>query len=146
MRSRPVRLEPGDDLRRSLEALCRDHFPDGAFVVCGIGSLDSPRLRFAATDGETVVDGPCELVTLSGSVTLDGAHLHMTVASGDGAVLGGHVAYGNAVRTTVEALLCEPAGWTLHRVQDHRTGYLELACRPRRDPGADAEPDAARRA
>jgi predicted DNA-binding protein with PD1-like motif len=121
---RPLRLPPGADLRRALEDLAMADGP--AFVVAGIGSLSNPRLRLADAATETALQGPWELLTLSGSLTPDGAHLHATVADAEGAVLGGHLAYGNEVRTTAEVLVASLAGWQLGRQLDTRTGYLEL--------------------
>lgn len=128
--SLPLRLPPGADLRRSLEELAHARFPDGAFVVCGIGSLSDPKLRLAGEDGETAYAGPFEILTLSGTLTRQGAHLHMSIASATGEVRGGHVPYGNRVRTTCELLLAESAGWGLGREHDGATGFLELAVQP----------------
>jgi predicted DNA-binding protein with PD1-like motif len=129
MRQLPVRLPPGCDLRRALESLGREQFQEGAFVLCGIGSLVDPRLRLAAADEETRYEGPFEILTLSGTLTRQGAHLHMSIASSLGDVRGGHVVYGNVVRTTAELLLVQAADWTLQRERDAATGFLELVAR-----------------
>lgn len=123
---RPMRLQPGNDLRHALEAECRREAALSAFVVSGIGSLVQASLRLADQVEETVVAGPLEILTLSGSLSPDGAHLHMSVADGQGRVLGGHVAYGNLIRTTAEVLIAALAGWELQRVLDEQTGYREL--------------------
>jgi hypothetical protein len=44
---RPLRLLPGVDLRGQLEAMAREDPGLSGFIVCGIGSLESPVLRFA---------------------------------------------------------------------------------------------------
>ena len=126
MRELPVRLPPGVDLRRELERLGNEHLPTGAFVLAGIGSLVDPRLRFAGREDESALVGPYELVTLSGTLTPQGAHLHASLSAEDGQVLGGHITYGNVVRTTAEVLLVELAAWSLTRVHDTSTGFLEL--------------------
>lgn len=125
----PVRLHPGDDLRRALEAA----IPPGesAFVVAGIGSLVEARLRFADRREAQTVAGPLEIVSLSGTLTPDGAHLHMAVSDDDGRVTGGHVGHGNIVRTTAEVLLAPLPGWSLTREPDAATGYDELVVRRR---------------
>jgi len=125
----PLRLPPGADLRRALAAEAAAFAPGGCFVVSAIGSLRDPRLRLAGRDEATAWPGDFELLTLAGTLTPDGAHLHMSIAGPDGAVLGGHVVEGNTVRTTVEVLLCRPAGWTLSRAPDAATGYAELRVR-----------------
>lgn len=66
---------------------------------------------------------------MSGTLTRDGAHLHMAVADEQGRVLGGHVCYGNTVRTTAEVLLAGLSEWSLTREHDTGTGYRELVVR-----------------
>ena len=127
----PVRLNPGDDLRRALEDIVRAQAKPCAFVISGIGSLVDARLRFADAASEALVSGPLEIVSIAGSVTPDGAHLHMTVSDRHGQVSGGHVAYGNLVRTTLEAVLVLLPDWALTREFDPATGFNELLIRPR---------------
>jgi predicted DNA-binding protein with PD1-like motif len=120
----PLRLHPGDDLGCKLEAMAQD--VGSAFVVCGVGSLDGVRIRLADERDELHLDGPFELLSLSGSISAGGAHLHMSVADATGRVIGGHVCRGNIVRTTAELLLARVTGWTLDRAHDSATGYDEL--------------------
>jgi len=122
----PWRLHPGDDLRAAVEAAGRAHWPAGAFVVCGIGSLGDAALRHAGESAATRIAGPLEILTLSGTVTVEGAHLHASVSNARGQVSGGHVAAGCEVRTTVELLLCPMTEWQLARAHDAGTGYPEL--------------------
>ena len=130
MRELPLRLGPGADLRRALEESAHAHFPHGTFVLCGIGSLENPRLRLAQKDNEDCFAGPHEILTLAGTITTQGAHLHMSLSSSTGSVLGGHVVYGNIVRTTVEVFLVQASGWALSRELDPSTGFLELKTTP----------------
>lgn len=127
----PVRLSPGDDLRRAFEGLVRGTEQPSAFVLSGIGSLVDARLRFAGEAEETLIAGPLEIVSLAGSITPDGAHLHMAVSDREGRVYGGHAGYGNVVGTTVEAVLVLLPAWQLTREMDALTGYKELSVRPR---------------
>jgi predicted DNA-binding protein with PD1-like motif len=123
---RPIRLLPGVDLRRELERLVNEHHVLAGFIVVGIGSLTEVAIRFAQNACPTILSGPHEILTLAGSLSRDGAHLHVTVASGNGQVIGGHLAYGNRVGTTAEILLLETPDWPLQRELDEATGYLEL--------------------
>jgi uncharacterized protein len=122
----PLRLSPGDDLRRALE----EAGAGGAFVVSGMGSLIDVRLRFAGAPEATLLAGDFEILSIAGAITADGAHLHMAVADGQGRVSGGHVVYGNVVRTTAEILLVSTPAWQLSREHDPATGYTELMVRP----------------
>jgi predicted DNA-binding protein with PD1-like motif len=126
VKPRPLRLQPGSDLRRELERLVIDGELGSGFVVAGIGSIGAATIRLADDEAETVFAGSHEVLTLSGSLSQDGAHLHVIVASCSGQVIGGHLCYGNTVRTTAELLLLETTGWSLSRAVDEVTGYKEL--------------------
>lgn len=126
----PIRLEPGADLRRALEQKAGELPNQSAFVVAGIGSLSSISIRLAAAEQETRLSGPFELISLSGTLSANGAHLHMVIASESGQVMGGHVGYGNLIRTTAELLLVTLESWSLSRTHDAVTGYQELQVQP----------------
>lgn len=147
----PLRLRPGDDLRRALEAAVQaggmsrqaalkvdstavrsstEGCPvNAAFVLSGIGSLRPAALRLAGADNATMIDGDTELLTLSGSIAVNGSHLHASVADAQGRVVGGHVAYGCIVRTTAEVLLALLPEWHFLREADPATGWAELVIR-----------------
>jgi uncharacterized protein len=126
----PIRLSPGADLRRALEGLVAGQDTDSAFVVAGIGSLAGATLRHADATTETTLDGPLEIVSLSGSLSPAGAHLHMSVSDASGRVQGGHVCHGNEIRTTAEILLALLPKGSLTREHDAQTGFQELVVRP----------------
>jgi uncharacterized protein len=130
MSFQPLRIHSGSDLRRTLEEAASGDSTGSAFVVAGIGSLANPRLRLAGAESETSMTGAYEILGLSGTLTPDGAHLHIVIADDQGRVLGGHVCYGNAVRTTAEVLLAHLADWKLSRELDPATGYKELVVGP----------------
>ena len=80
----------------------------------------------AGDDSETRLTGLFEIVCLSGTITPDGAHLHMAISDSSGRVVGGHVCYGNAIRTTAEVLWASLTDWKLTREPDATTGFREL--------------------
>jgi predicted DNA-binding protein with PD1-like motif len=131
MRSVPLRLSPGDDLRAALDAALAAQGAQAAFVVCGIGSLSEARLRFAGRDALHHAVGDLEILTLSGTLGAGGSHLHASLSDADGHVLGGHVAPGCIVRTTAEVLLAVLDDVRFTREQDAGTGYAELHVWPR---------------
>jgi predicted DNA-binding protein with PD1-like motif len=130
MKTLPIRLTPGQDLRSALEAAVQARNCRAAFVLSGIGSLSTAGLRFAGADQPQRLTGDMEILTLSGTVALDGAksssHLHMALSTSTGQVLGGHVAAGCIVRTTAEVLLALLPEWAFARALDAATGYDEL--------------------
>jgi predicted DNA-binding protein with PD1-like motif len=132
MQTLPLRLKPGDDLRRALEAAVAARGITAAFVVAGIGSLRPTQLRLAGAGQPTLLEDEAEILSLSGSIAQRGSHLHLSVAGPQGQVLGGHAAYGCTVRTTAEVLVALLPDWDFTREPDATTGWYELVVRPRR--------------
>jgi predicted DNA-binding protein with PD1-like motif len=130
----PIRLLPGQDLRRALEAKVAEKGSRAAFVLSGIGSLEPSVLRFAGACELTTIAADTEILTLSGSISVAGSHLHASVSDAQGTVIGGHVAYGCTVRTTAEVLLALLSDWHFSREPDPATGYDELVVRPAARP------------
>ncbi|TFW24318.1 DNA-binding protein [Duganella callida] len=122
----PLRLNPGDDLRAAVVAALQASGHGAGFVLQGIGSLSVAQLRYAGRPQPEALRGDLEILTLAGSVSPDGAHLHMSVADAQGRVLGGHVCAGCVVRTTAELLLALLPEHRFTREHDARTGYPEL--------------------
>ncbi len=123
----PIRLPPGADLRPALETLLRQHGADAAYVLQGIGSLSVAQLRLAGRPAPTELRGDLEILTLAGSLSPDGAHLHMSVADADGRVTGGHACAGCTVRTTAEILVALLPQHRFRRMLDDATGFPELS-------------------
>lgn len=125
----PLRLVPDDDLRRALEEAVARKKSRAAFVVSGIGSLGSAHLRFAGADKIEILSGDLEVLTIAGTISPEGAHLHISISDAQGRVFGGHVAYGCVVRTTAEVLLVLLPEWSFGRERDEATGFAELVTR-----------------
>jgi hypothetical protein len=126
MQPLPLRLLPGDDLRASVLAALLASGHDAGFVLQGIGSLSVAQLRYAGQPAASELRGDLEILTLAGSLSPDGAHLHMSVSDAQGRVWGGHVCAGCVVRTTAELLLALLPGRRFTREHDVATGYPEL--------------------
>ena len=125
----PLRLAPGQDLRAALQQAVAGHPGGSAFVLAGIGSLSAAALRLAGAATASTYRGDIEILTLSGTLTPDGPHLHMSIADASGQVVGGHVGAGCIVRTTAEVLLALLPEHRLGREIDPVSGYAELVVR-----------------
>ena len=132
MQALPLRLLPGDDLRAAIEGALRGHA--AAYVLQGIGSLSGARLRYAGRPEPEELPGDLEILTLAGSVSPDGAHLHISVSDPQGRVTGGHVAPGCIVRTTAELLIALLPAHGFARIPDPATGWPELVIVTRPPP------------
>jgi predicted DNA-binding protein with PD1-like motif len=130
MKTLPLRFAPGTDLRAALAGVLAQHGAQAGYVIQGIGSLGSARIRFAGRDDLAELDGDLELLTLGGSLAPDGVHLHLLVADARGAVTGGHMGPGCIVRTTAEVLVALLPDYRFCRELDPASGFKELSIKP----------------
>lgn len=125
-----LRLAPGADLKRALAGLVADLGLEAAFIATCVGSLAQARLRMPSAAGEPEavlsMDEPMEILSLSGTLSPQGLHLHLTVGGRDGRCVGGHALDGCLVRTTAELVIGELTDLVFRRAQDAGTGYHEL--------------------
>jgi len=119
------RLKPGEDLRVEIEKLVKDNARAGV-VLSLVGSLSKASLRLA--DGKKVKswDKPFEIVSGTGTVSVNGCHIHIAISDEDGNVFGGHLKEGCVVNTTAEIVLLVFPDMEYKRVFDEETGYDEL--------------------
>ena len=127
----PLRLQPGDDLRLALEAWMDRQGQQAGCVISAVGSLAVAPLRLAGEQTPTTLRGDLEILSLAGTLSPDGAHLHITLADSRGTVIGGHLCPGSRVRTTAELILGLLPQWQFQRVLDPATGHTELQIRPK---------------
>ena len=120
-----TRLAPGDDLRAALEELKLDN--GGAAILTCVGSLSKTRLRMAGAEDIWLSEEPVEIVSLVGTLSQDGVHLHLSVSLPTGEVIGGHIMPGTIVRTTAEIVVAHLGGARLVRRMDNHTGFKELS-------------------
>ncbi|MDD3754154.1 MAG: DNA-binding protein [Methanobacterium sp.] len=118
------RLIPGQDLKGSLEDIQDRNNLKSGIIICMVGSLDKAVLRMA--DGnKNVLVGPLEIVSATGTLAVNGVHIHLAVADDSGHVTGGHLMEGSLVNTTVELCILDPDK-IFKREFDPDTGYNEL--------------------
>ena len=127
------RLRPGVDLKSELIQLASDHQLRAASVISAVGSLSNVSLRLANRAETTVFAGEHEIVSLSGTLSRDGIHLHMSVANSEGHTVGGHVTEGSIVFTTAEIVIAELSDLAFTRERCPISGFQELLVQPRRD-------------
>ena len=123
----PFRLRPGEDLRESIQAYVEAHRIEAGWIVTCVGSLTEYHLRFANQNTGSSSRGHFEIVSLVGTVSIHGSHLHLSVSDEKGRTTGGHLLDGNAIYTTAEIILGESPDYRFVRKEDPTTHYLELA-------------------
>ncbi|MDI9623474.1 MAG: DNA-binding protein [Methanothermobacter sp.] len=113
------RIKPSQDLKEELLKI-----KGSGIIVSGIGSLKRATLRLA--DEKIVkIEGPFEIISMQGTITADGIHVHMAIANKNGKIIGGHLKGGCMVHTTVEIAIL-PYNGILRRLKDEETGFMEL--------------------
>ncbi|MCS5693952.1 DNA-binding protein [Cyanobium sp. FGCU-6] len=126
----PLRLTPGADLRRALETWMGEQQEQAGCLISAVGSLSVVQLRLAGATEATAIHGELEILSLSGTLSPDGSHLHIAIADNQGAVIGGHLCGGSLVRTTAELVVGLLPEWRFSREIDPATGYAELRISP----------------
>lgn len=124
-----VRLMPGQDLKAELVKLTRERHLKAAAVMTCVGSLNHATVRLAGRPDTLEMNGPLEIVSLVGTLSEAGVHLHLAVASADGSTRGGHLMEGSLIYTTAELVLVELEGLEFTRHEDPATKFQELRIR-----------------
>ena len=126
MKTYALRLRPGQDLCMELESFAAARQMQAGLVLTCVGSLTHAALRMADASSTTLLEGKFEIVSLVGTLSLDGPHLHISISDQKGATFGGHLQVGTLVYTTAEIVLGELEGTLFRRRPDPQSGYDEL--------------------
>ena len=121
-----LRLLPGDDLRLSIENFVNEHAIEAGWMVTCVGSLTTYSIRFANQKNSSNGNGYFEIVSLTGTVSVNGCHLHISIADDKGKTIGGHLLHGCVIYTTAEIVLVNSATYIFTREKDDNTGWNEL--------------------
>ena len=122
-----LRLSPGDDLKHCLQTFTESQALAAGCLLTAVGSLQQASLRFAGQECATILVERFEIVSLVGTLSRDGLHLHLAIANGQGKMIGGHIMSGCLIYTTAEIVVGVLSGVTFQRRLDAQTGYRELA-------------------
>ncbi len=104
MRSVPLHLEPGSDLRQALEQLAVEQNTSG-FVLGVVGNLAQAAFQCPGKSIPTVLRGELEIITLQGTIAPEGVHLHLSLSDGECRVWGGHLEPGSRVLKGADLLV-----------------------------------------
>ena len=99
------RLKPGHDLFDEIERFIAEHEIQAGCVLCSVGSLTYAIIRLANHKFLSEYDGHFEIVSLTGTVSINGSHLHISISDGDGQTIGGHLVAGCKIYTTAEIVI-----------------------------------------
>jgi uncharacterized protein len=127
------RLFPGEDLRNSIQSFVKEKNIRAGWMVSCAGSLVEYSIRFANQPRATRGNGHFEIVGLTGTVSVNGSHLHISISDSNGKTTGGHLMEGCKIYTTAEIVLVESGEYIFTREKDGSTSYEELQVTKKRD-------------
>ncbi|MDA1246860.1 MAG: DUF296 domain-containing protein [Cyanobacteria bacterium] len=104
MRAVPLHLEAGSDVRRNLEQLALEHQSSG-FVLSVVGNLSQAAFACPGKNTPTILAGELEIITLQGTISPEGVHLHLSFSDTSCHVWGGHLEHGTLVLRGADLLV-----------------------------------------
>ena len=126
MQNYTFRLKSDQDLFDSIEVFIKERHVEAGCVLSGVGSLTHATLRLANRDFYTEYDGYFEIVSITGTVSIHGSHLHISISDGDGKTVGGHLESGCKIYTTAEIVIAGFEDVIYKREFAEDSGYDEL--------------------
>jgi uncharacterized protein len=120
------RLKPGHDLKKEIEAYLKSNNIQAGWINCGVGSLTDYNIRFANQPEGSKGAGHFEIVSLIGTVSVNGSHIHISISDSAGKTIGGHLLDSNVVYTTAEIVIQESGDFVFTREKDGSTPWEEL--------------------
>jgi uncharacterized protein len=131
MRAITFRIKPGQDLFDSIETFVAENNIQAGCVLSSVGSLNHATLRLANREHFNEYEGHFEIVSMTGTVSTNGSHIHVAVSDGNGATIGGHLVSGCKIYTTAEIVLAMFDDIVYKReLLENDSGYEELAVYP----------------
>jgi predicted DNA-binding protein with PD1-like motif len=126
MQIHTFRLKPGQDLFDEIETFVHEKYIEAGCILSAVGSLTHVTLRLANRDHYNEYDGHFEIVSMTGTVSVHGSHLHIAISDGDGVTTGGHLVSGCKIYTTAEMVLAVFEDVVYKREFADDSGYEEL--------------------
>lgn len=120
------RLKPGQDLKKGILQFVHDNQIQAGWISTCVGSLTHYHIRFANQPVGNTGIGHFEILSVSGTVSVNGAHLHISISDSTGNAIGGHLLDGNIVYTTAEIVILSSDAFIFKREKDGTTDWEEL--------------------
>ncbi|MPR36505.1 PPC domain-containing DNA-binding protein [Salmonirosea aquatica] len=127
-----LRLGPGKDLKADLEKFAKEYAVEAGFVLTCVGSLTHAEIRLANQEQGQTYRGFFEIVSLVGTLSINGSHIHISVSDSSGYTTGGHLLEGCKVYTTAELVLGVLPEVVYKREPDSQSGHNELTIYPKK--------------
>lgn len=120
------RLKPGQDLKQEIEKLVTVKQIKAGWINTCVGSLTEYNIRFANQPQGAKDSGHFEIVSLTGTVSTNGSHIHISISDSTGKTIGGHLMEGCKIYTTAEIVIGSSGSYIFKREKDGTTPWEEL--------------------
>ena len=121
-----IRLVRGNDLKKEIINYCKNNNIDAGVIISAVGCINHLHIRLAEAKNYIDNDAHYEIVSITGTVSKDDVHIHISVSDNTGTTIGGHLKDGTIVDTTCEVVIYELKDYIFTREFDKSTGYDEL--------------------
>lgn len=125
------RLIRGNDIKKEIIAYCQKKNIEAGVIISAVGCIKHLHIRLAEAKDYIDKEENYEIVSITGTVSKDDVHIHMSVSDNTGKTIGGHLKYGTIVDTTCEVVIYELKDYIFTREPDSITGYDELSIKIR---------------
>lgn len=126
MKTYAIRLKPNQDLKEELNNFSRSKKIQAGVILTCVGSLKSVTLRLIDESVMERIDEKFEIVSLVGTLSPDGNHIHIALSNKNEETIGGHLKKGCIIHTTAEIVIAENDEFSFSREFDEQTGFNEL--------------------
>ena len=126
MENYTFRLKSGQDLFDSIEEFVSDRHIEAGCLLSSVGSVTRAVLRLANRETYSEYNGYFEIVSLNGTVSIHGLHLHISISDGDEKTIGWHLVSGCKIYTTAEIVVAAFDDVVYKREFAKDSGYDEL--------------------
>lgn len=120
------RLTKGMDLKKEIVKYCKENNIKSGIIGACVGCCYEINLRLAGGEKYLHKEADYEIVSMTGTISEDGVHIHVSFSDNEGVTLGGHLKDGCFVNSTAEIAIIEVDNYKLTREFDEETGYKEL--------------------
>ena len=126
IKAHAFRLKPGQDLKQEIQNLVTAKQIKAGWISTCVGSLTNYNIRFANQPNGSSDTGHFEIVSLTGTVSINGSHIHISISDSTGKTIGGHLMDGCKIYTTAEIVILTSNDFIFKREKDGTTAWEEL--------------------
>jgi len=126
MQNYTFRLKSGQDLFDSIQEFVNEKQIEAGCALSAVGSLRRAVLRFANKNSFSEFEEFFEIASITGTISVHGSHLHISISDANGKTIGGHMEAGCKIYTTAEVVLLTFGDSIYKREFAEDSGYDEL--------------------